>query len=126
MQVLVENPVLGIGALVNADNKITAVLGDESADIPIAVVFSPLIDQNIVILRCAEFVEIEFVKLILGRQGFALFGLIVTAVVEAAAILGPGGAAEFYPMDHVRTILSGVHLANAQLFSQSLPAFDKP
>ena len=63
LQVLVEDSILWVRSLRNVDDEEAPILGDLGAEVPIFVIL-PLIDQLVLRLRCSEFVEVEFVKIV--------------------------------------------------------------
>ena len=88
LEVLVDDPIAVIGALVDGDDEIATVVGDVAGEAPLGMI-RPAIDQHVVALRRAEAVVIDLLE---GeREELAALRLVEAAVEEALVVLRPRG-----------------------------------
>ena len=89
-QILIEDAVPRIAALRDIDDEISAVIRDLRLHEPVLVI-GPLINEHVLRLRRAEFVEVDLVKII---RRLELVGgrFVITTVEEAVPLLVPGRA----------------------------------
>ena len=108
-----EDAVAVVGPLGLRDEQKAAVLGDIRPEAPVGLV-RPLVDQRVLLLQRAQLVEEDLLVLVERLERLAL-RLVVAAVVEAGAVLEPGGAAELGPLHEIRQVLRRRDLAHVPL-----------
>ncbi len=106
--------VLDLGALPDVDHQVAAVLGDVALEAQLFLI-GPLVDQAVGGLRRADAVVVELLVVVRLLHLLARFGLVVAAVEEALAVVGPGGARELDPLQPVGEVAAGRHLAHLPL-----------
>jgi len=113
-QFLVEKPVPDVGSLPDGNAEKPAILGHAAAEAPLLLILA-FVHKHVCGLQRAPLVVVQLLEVVLRLQ-FALFIRgVVAAVEKARAVLRPGGAGELHPLDEVRQVVPGDHVADAPL-----------
>ena len=110
-EVLIVEPVAGVGAFGDVDEQVMAIVSHGGAEAPVFMIRA-IVHQAVGGLRRPDDVIIDFLEIIhLGELSVGL-GLIVAGIEKAFAILGPGRAGEFHPFQGVGQVLAGADIAD--------------
>src|SRR5205085_10016579 len=105
-----------LGAFCDTDDEPVAVLGYVTADKKLAIV-GTLINNVIVTLRSAEFVEVKLLEFARAFQLFAFYSVRKTVVVETRVVVEPRNAALTIRFECVRQHLARFHIHHSPLGS---------
>ena len=81
--------ILAVRAFPDGDDEVVAVFCDIASKAPFLLVCS-LINKLVFGLRCPDLVKIQFLEVIGAGELFAFLRLVITAVIEARVVVGPG------------------------------------
>ena len=95
-------------------DQVMAVIRHAGMQAPVRLI-GTCVDQFVLALRRAELMKIDCLVFVGLRQGRAFPGLWITAVIKAAAVLGPGSTAELDPLNEIAGVLAGGDVPDAEL-----------
>ncbi len=101
---------LNFRALEDRDNEIIAILANVAAKEPILLI-GTFVNEHIIRLRRAEFVKVNFLKVISAFQRVPL-RFVVTAIEKSLAVARPGNTGKLHPLEIVGKILHRFDVAN--------------
>ena len=105
-QVADDDPLPGVGPHDDRDHQVAAVFGNLAFVLPLGML-GPIVDQHVGRLRRADAMVEELVVEVQRLELGAGLGLLVAAVEEALAVLGPGGVGELGPLQLVGQLPAG-------------------
>ena len=114
LQVSVEDAVFAVRALRDRDHQVAAVVGYAAVKSPIFVV-GPMVEEIVLGLRRADAMIVELVEVVGVLVLGPLCGLVVPAVEEPQAVVGPGGSGELHPLQVVVKVIAALHFADPPL-----------
>ncbi|MBC8115845.1 MAG: S9 family peptidase, partial [Candidatus Saccharimonas sp.] len=108
-QVFVEDSILVVGPLPDADDQVASVLGDFQPETPRRFV-GPLVDEHVLGLSRSNAVIEDFLVEVRFLKGRTRRRFVVAAVEEALAVHRPSGSAELDPLQFIGQQTTGLDL----------------
>ena len=124
-EIAVEDRVVVGGPPGNPDDEVLAVLGGPGVEPPLGVV-GAFVDEFVLGLLRAEPVVVDLLVEIGSLELVALLWFIVAGIVESLVVLRPGCTGELGPLQMIRQVLRGLHVADLPLLPVGARAGNGP